>query len=87
MSIELANVFVPPPVAVPRFAQWLARAMPLLREGACRASHVGHKVWSALEAYGQARANRELQRLAAQHRFHPELAQALRGAMRPERGA
>jgi hypothetical protein len=42
---------------------------------------IGHALWRGLEMVGQARANRELHRLAVQYAHQPEIAQTLRDAM------
>ena len=60
MSAQFAKVLVPSPVAVPRGAEWvseLVTELPLL----------GQKLWSALVAVEEVRAQRELDRLAVRH--------------------
>jgi hypothetical protein len=74
MSVQFAKVFVPPPVAVPRGAEW-ASAL------ADQVARIAHAVWRGLEAAGQARADRELQRLTVQCAHRPEFARTLRDAM------
>jgi len=73
-SIQFAKVLVTPPMAVPRGAEW-ASAL------ASKLVQAGRTVWRGLEKVGQARANRELQRLAVQYAHRPEFALALRDAM------
>lgn len=74
MSMQLAKVLVPPPVPVPRGAQWASR----LAVGLTR---FGRRVWQALEGVGQARAARELRALGERRAHQPDLAQTLREAM------
>lgn len=74
MSIQFANVLVPPPVAIPRGAVWA----PALVGWMMRA---GRAAGCAFEATGQARADRALQKLAVGYAYRPEFAQSLRDAM------
>ncbi len=74
MSMQLASVIVPRPIATPRGAEWLS-------ELAISLTQVGRKVWAALEATGEGRAQRELDRLAVRDADDTELARALRVAM------
>ncbi len=74
MSAQFAKVLVPPPVAMPRGAEWVS-------EMASRLAHIGQEVWRALELVGQARAQRELNRLSERFAHEPELARSLRVAM------
>jgi hypothetical protein len=74
MSIQYANVLVPPPVTIPRGAVWA----PALVNWLVRA---GRAAWREMEAAGQARANGALQQLAVRYAHQPELAQSLRDAM------
>mgnify|MGYP003505050933 CR=1 FL=1 len=73
MSTHIAKFMVPPSVAVPRGAAWASR----LFESMLRA---GNTVWCALERAGQARARRELLRLAERHADQPDFARQLRDA-------
>jgi hypothetical protein len=73
MSTHIAKVMVPPPVATPRGAAWAA----LLSQTLLR---FGNKVWHAMEAAGQARAKRELLRLAERHADRPDFARQMREA-------
>lgn len=74
MSVQFAKVLVTRPIAAPRGAEW-ASAL------ATSVVQIGHALWRGLEMVGQARANRELQRLAVQYAHQPEIAQTLRDAM------
>ena len=74
MSMQLASVIVPRPIATPRGAEWLS-------ELAISLTQVGRKVRAALEATGEGRAQRELDRLAVRDADDTELARALRVAM------
>ncbi len=74
MSIQIAKVLVPPPVAIPRGAEWAS-------ELAATLARVGQQIWRALEAIGRARAQRALRGLAGRHPDRPEFAMALREAM------
>jgi len=75
MSVHSAHSFFSPlarphgAVWSPRLQAWLARTV--------------RAMWRELEAIGQARANRELQRMSQVHAHNPELALALLRAMRP----
>jgi len=75
MSIQSAK-FLVPPTAQPRGAVWA----PVLL---ARLTRTGRAMWRELEAIGQARANRELQRMAQQYAHDPEVSRALLNAMRP----
>ncbi len=60
MSTQFAKVLVPSPVAMPRGAEWvseLVTELPLL----------GRELWASLVAVEEARAQRELERLAVRH--------------------
>jgi len=72
MTGQIVKVLVPPPVAIPRGAEWAASLV-------CGLARLGRSLWRELEKVGQARAERELQRLARQ----PEFARMLRDAMHP----
>jgi hypothetical protein len=74
MSMQPTKVLVPPPIAMPRGAKWAS-------ELATRLAQMGHTVWVALEKVGQARAQSELERLAACYPHNSELGQALRDAI------
>jgi hypothetical protein len=74
MSVQFAKVLVPPPVAVSRGAE---RASAV----ADKLARFAQAVWRRLEAAGQARADRELRRLASQYAHQPEFARTLRDAM------
>lgn len=80
MSVQSAKFLVPPRAALPRSADWA----PVLL---ARLTRTGRAVWRELEAIGQARANRELQRMAQQYAHDPQVAQALLNAIRPARPA
>lgn len=58
MSMQLASVIVPRPIATPRGAEWLS-------ELAISLAQVGRMVWAALVSVEEARAQRELDRRAA----------------------
>lgn len=75
MSIQSTKLLVPPRAAQPQGAVWA----PALLAGLTR---TGRAVWRELEAIGQARANRELQRMAQQYAYDPVISQALANAMR-----
>ena len=80
MSSTFVKVLVPPPVGVPRGAQWASA----LASGCAR---FGLAVWRAFERIGQSRADRALRSMAGRHAHRPELADALHDAMpRPSRG-
>lgn len=72
--MQFVKVLVPPPVAMPRGAQWASEMADSLAQ-------VGHQMWRELESFGQARAQRELQRLSDRSAHNPELARSLRDAM------
>jgi hypothetical protein len=74
MSMQFAKVLVPPPVVLPRGAAWTGALL-------ARLDRAGRSAWRVLEEVGQARANRELQRLAVRYAHQPAFAQALRDAM------
>ena len=74
MSMQFASVIVPRPIATPRGAEWMS-------ELAVSLAQMGRKVLAALEAAGEARAQRELRRLADRDANDTELARALRVAM------
>jgi hypothetical protein len=71
MPVLIAKVLVPPPVAVPRAAEWASAGVGAL-------TRMGHSLWRWLEAAGRARAQPELQRLGL--KYEPEPA-SLRDAM------
>lgn len=73
MSASTTKVLVPPPVAVPRGAVWASASFAAL-------SRIGQAMWRGLQAAGQARARRELLRLADLHADQPEFARQLREA-------
>ncbi len=73
-TIRFAKVHVPPPVAVPRGAEWASALVSAL-------ARLGHSVWRGLERVGQARAQRELNGLAERYADRPALAANLRDAM------
>lgn len=80
MSMQVTSVLVPRRIATPRGAEWASRL-------AISLAQIGHKVWAALEAAGQARAQHELDRIAASHGYDTELGQELlRCAMYLNRG-
>jgi len=60
MSTQFAKVLVPAPVAVPRGAEWASELVTELQL-------LGHNVWGSLVAVEEARAQRELERLAVRH--------------------
>jgi hypothetical protein len=74
MSGQFAKFLVPPPVAAPRGAEWASAAADKL-------ARFAHAVWRGLEAAAQARADRELRRLASQYAHQPEFAKTMRDAM------
>ena len=74
MSMQFASVIVPRPIATPRGAEWMS-------ELAVSLAQMGRKVLAALEAAREARAQRELRRLADRDANDTELARALRVAM------
>ncbi len=74
MSIQFAKILVPPPVALPRGAEWVPALV-------ARLARIGHALWRFFETVGQARAERALHRLSVQYAHQPELAQSLRDAM------
>lgn len=76
MSVQIAKVLVPPPVAVPRGAEWVSAVADKL-------ARLAHAVRRGLEAAAQARADRELRRLALQYGHQPERAKhkAIREAL------
>jgi len=74
MSMQLASVIVPRPIATPRGAEWLP-------ELAISLAQAGRMVWAALVSVEEARAQRELDRLAVRNADDTELARALRVAM------
>jgi len=74
MSMQFASVIVPRPIATPRGAEWMS-------ELAVSLVQMGRKVLPALEAAREARAQRELRRLADRDANDTELARALRVAM------
>jgi len=76
MSIQSVKFFATPSAAQPRGTVWAPDLM-------ARLTRTGRAVWREVEAIGQARANRELQRMAQLHAHNPELAQALLNATRP----
>lgn len=79
MSMQMTSVLVPRPIATPRGAEWASGL-------AISLAQIAHKVWAALEATGQARAQRRQDRIAASHGYDTELGQALRCAMYLNRG-
>lgn len=74
MSMQLASVIVPRPIATPRGAEWLP-------ELAISLAQAGRMVWAALVSVEEARAQRELDRLAVRNADDTELARALRVEM------
>jgi hypothetical protein len=74
MSVQIAKVFVPRSVAMPRGAEWSSTLVAEL-------ARIAHSVWRGLEKVGQVRAQRELARLAVQYACQPEPAQMFRDAM------
>jgi len=74
MSVPTAKVLVPPPTPTPRGAEWASALAAAL-------DRIGRSVWRGLEAAGNARADRELKRLAVQYAHRPELTQTFRDAM------
>jgi len=76
MSVQSVKVHFPSSLAQPRGAVWAQGLSD-------RLAHAGRVVWRELEATGQARANRELQRMAQLHAHDPKFAQALLSAMHP----
>ena len=74
MSMQLASVIVPRPIATPRGAEWLS-------ELAISLAQAGRMVWAALVSVEEARAQRELDRLAVRNADDTELARALRVEM------
>ncbi|MDZ7591521.1 MAG: hypothetical protein U5L05_12785 [Rubrivivax sp.] len=75
MSAQSAKISVPSPAVHPQAPAWA----PVLL---ARLARIGRAAWRELEVIGQARANRELQRMAQLHAHDPELAQALLDARR-----
>lgn len=73
MSAQIAKVFAPPQVAMPRGASWAVALVDAL-------AGLGRATWRGLEAVGQARAQSELRRLAVMYAHRPELARSLREA-------
>ena len=74
MSMQLASVIVPRPITTPRGAEWLS-------ELAISLAQAGRMVWAGLVSVEEARAQRELERLAVRNADDTELARALRVAM------
>jgi len=76
MSTQLSKALVPSPLALQRGAEWVPELVT-------RLSLIGQNLWASLQAIGEARAQRELDRLAVRYAHHPELARALRDAAIP----
>jgi hypothetical protein len=79
MSIQVATVFVPRPIATPRGAEWLS-------ELAISLAQVGRMVWAALVSVEEARAQRALDRRAVRHGWQAEQSKKVRDAMVLNRG-
>jgi len=73
MSIHLAKASFPFAVAHPDLAHVEAVVVARLKSFFLA-------VWREMESIGEARAEGELQRLAVQYSFNPEMAQAFRSA-------
>jgi hypothetical protein len=83
MSMQVANVFVPPPVATPRAAEFIASAVtaPWLRASVGRVSHLVHSIWGALTTRRPASAGNGVRTLADRFACPAEFAQPLCNAI------
>ena len=74
MTVQFAKLHISPTFALPR-------TIPRVSELTARLAPIVHKVWRELELIGQARAERELQRLSVRYAHNPKFARSLRDAM------
>jgi hypothetical protein len=74
MSTQLASFIVPRPIATPRGAEWLS-------ELAISLVPAGRMVWAALVSVEEARAQRELNRLAVRRGYEADQSKEVRVAM------